>query len=162
MKPLVYTAGPITGCNHTEATDWREKVRIALAESGIDTISPMRGKPNIGEGNTYTAAITRAFTDPLRTSAGINTRDFNDVKRADLIFVNLLGAKKVSIGTVMEIAWARAFVKPVVLVMEPEGNIHDHWMLKFPCGFIVSTIEEAVEVTKLVLLTDNQIINGDN
>lgn len=160
MNLLVYTAGPITGCDHEGATGWRELVRNELSRSGIDTISPMRGKPNIGVGNIYTAAITREFTDPLRTSAGINTRDFNDVKRADLIFVNLLGARKVSIGTVMEIAWARAFGKPVVLIMEPEGNVHDHWMLKFPCGFIVPTIAEAVEITKYILLTDNQLMDG--
>jgi nucleoside 2-deoxyribosyltransferase len=160
MRPLVYTAGPITDCDHSEANDWREKVRKEFKKSNIHTISPMRGKPALEKGQKYTAAVTRGFTDPLRTSDGINTRDYNDVRRADLIFVNMLGAKKVSIGTVMEVAWARAFNKPVVLVMEESGNPHDHWMFKFPCGFIVPTIEEGIRVAEYVLLTDNEMIEN--
>ncbi len=158
MRPLVYTAGPITDCDHSEATGWREVVRRNLHLHAINTISPMRGKPVLKSGQKYNAAITRKFVDPLRTSDGINARDYNDVRKADLIFVNMLGAKRVSIGTVMEVAWARAFDKPVILIMEDEGNVHDHWMFKFPCGFIVPTIKEGIEIAKHVLLNDNEII----
>ena len=156
MKPLVYTAGPITGCNFKEATGWRDFVRENLQKCGIYTLSPMRGKKILPPSETYDAAIIKSVPDALSSPNGINIRDYNDVKRADLIFVNLLGAKTVSIGTVMEIAWARAFGKPVVLVME-KGNVHDHCMLKFPCGFIVENIGDAIEITRQILLTDNQL-----
>jgi len=158
MRQLVYTAGPITGCDHSGATEWREFIREGLKPYEINTISPMRGKKALEPNQKYVAAITRGLTDPLCTSDGINTRDYNDVKRADLLIVNMLGAKKVSIGTVMEVAWARAFGKPVILIMEEEGNVHDHWMFKFPCGFIVQTFEDAIEVAKYVLLNDNEMI----
>ena len=158
MEKLVYLAGPITGCNHKEAVDWRHTVgtKLHLANKLIKTLSPMRGKPVLPSSQIYDAA-TGSYEDPLRSSAGINTRDYNDVRRADLIFVNLLGATKVSIGTVMEIAWARAFNKPIVLIMEKEGNVHDHVMLKYPCGFIVPNIEEGLRVAKFILLTDQDL-----
>lgn len=95
---LVYLAGPITGLTWGESTDWREYVK-----NYISTLSPLRGKQRLREiaGNI---PIMDSYEDhPLTTAKGINTRDYNDVKRADAIFVNFLGAKKVSIGTVMEI-----------------------------------------------------------
>jgi nucleoside 2-deoxyribosyltransferase len=68
-----------------------------------------------------------------------------------LVFINLLGTKKVSIGTVMEIAWADANRIPIVLVMEKEGNLHDHAMINECVGFRVSTIREGIEIAKAIL-----------
>jgi len=155
MNNLVYLAGAITGCTYNECTDWRQKVRDAVP-SHIQTISPMRGKQRlkeIEEGST----IKMVYEDnPLTSAKGINTRDYNDVRRADAIFVNLLGAKKVSIGTVMEIAWARAFSKPVICVMEPD-NIHQHTMLNYACGYILNDLDSAISVLITVLSTDRQL-----
>ena len=64
----------------------------------------------------------------------------------------MLGATRVSIGTVMEIAWGAAFHKPVVLVMEPQGNIHEHSMLKEACVYHVDSLEDGVFVTRALLL----------
>jgi hypothetical protein len=58
----------------------------------------------------------------------------------------MLGAETVSIGTVMEISWAWSFRNPIVLVMEKEGNIHEHAMIREACPFRVETLEEAIEV----------------
>jgi nucleoside 2-deoxyribosyltransferase len=153
---LVYLAGPIAGCTYGECTDWREGVRRA-APASIHTLSPMRGKQRLKEieaGSTIKGVYEQ---NPLTSAKGINTRDFNDVRRADAVFVNFLGAKKVSIGTVMEIAWARAFSKPVVCVMESD-NVHRHTMLEYACGYIVETLDEGVEVLATILGTDNQLL----
>ena len=40
----VYLAGPISGVDHGEATDWRSRVSTRLLGSGIGLVTPMRGK----------------------------------------------------------------------------------------------------------------------
>ena len=82
----------------------------------------------------------------LSSQRGIFARDTWDTRRCDATFVNFLGAETVSIGTVMEISWAWAFHRPVVLVMEKEGNIHEHEMVREACPFRVETIEEGIDV----------------
>jgi nucleoside 2-deoxyribosyltransferase len=62
----------------------------------------------------------------------------------------MAGATRVSIGTVMEIAWAHAYGKPVVLVME-EGNVHDHPMIRECSPFIVHTLDEGIELVNAIL-----------
>jgi nucleoside 2-deoxyribosyltransferase len=82
----------------------------------------------------------------LSCQRGITTRDRWDAMRCDALFVNLLGATRVSIGTVMEIAWADAKRIPIVLVMEKEGNLHDHAMLREVVGFRVENLDDGVRV----------------
>ena len=40
------------------------------------------------------------------------------MQRCDVVLMYLIGAKKVSIGTMIEAGWADAYRKPVVLVLE--------------------------------------------
>ena len=149
---LVYLAGPITGLSYKGCTEWRDSVVTALAAHGITGLSPMRGKeyletlnePMTADGNRYQKFGT------LSTNRGIMTRDHWDATRCDVLLVNLMGAPKVSIGTVMEIAWAWDNRIPVVCAME-EGNIHEHGMVLEALGFRVSTLEEAVHVTIAIL-----------
>lgn len=152
---LVYLAGPITGTTYEECTEWREKVK-EMVDWSISTLSPMRGKQFIKERSSSIGIVMSYEDSPLASGKGINTRDYNDVRRADAIFVNFLGADKVSIGTVMEIAWARAFSIPVVCVMEKD-NIHQHAMLNYACGYIVETLEEGVAVLEALLLPDSKV-----
>ncbi len=87
---------------------------------------------------------------PLSGPRGIMTRDRFDATRCDVLFVNMLGATKVSVGTVMEIAWADLKRTPIVLCMEP-GNIHEHAMLAEATGFRCGSIAEGLHVTKAIL-----------
>jgi nucleoside 2-deoxyribosyltransferase len=141
--------------SYKEATDWRDVAREWLDARNIVAISPMRGKEYLsslktisGHGREYLGL------GPLSAPAGVLTRDHWDVFRSDVILANLLGAKAVSIGTVMEIAWAHAYRKPVVLVMEPqeEGNPHDHMMITQAVGYQVPSLEAALEL--VVVLAD--------
>lgn len=154
-KFLVYLAGPITGLSYDGCTEWRTWVKENIDEE-ILTLSPMRGKQYIKE-RSENGVVDMSYEDTHLSSAkGINTRDYNDVRRADAIFVNFLGAKIVSIGTVMEIAWARAFSIPVVCVMEKD-NIHSHSMLNYACGIITETLEEGILNLEALLLPDTKI-----
>ena len=144
----VYLAGPISGQSYGLCTSWREEVKSELLLAGILGYSPMRGKAYLSK----EATIADSYSDHTMSSiVGINVRDYNDVKTSDALLVNLLECNgKVSIGTVMEIAWTRVFQIPVVIVME-KGNVHDHGMLTYG-NIVVSTIEEGIAAIKQLLL----------
>jgi len=136
----VYLAGPITGTSYSESTNWRLDATNKLSELGITAYSPMRGMAYLSKDDI----IKDSYSNHTMSSVnGINVRDYNDCKTADSILVNLLGAKIVSIGTVMEIAWARAFQIPVVIVMDMD-NIHSHGMLNFG-NIIVDNITDGID-----------------
>ena len=154
-KPRVYLAGPIRGLNYGAAVDWRQWVKAALADHGIDGMSLMRAKDylrgltDVGAGQV----LADQFPEfPLSTMQAIVTRDRLDCMKSDMVLVNFLGAKVISIGTVLEVAWADAARVPVVLVSEKTGNVHEHGMIRQMCGFHVETLEEAIHVCRAVLL----------
>ncbi len=138
----VYLAGPITGCTYGTCTNWRIGVRTRLALFGIDALDPMRGKDYLAKEKS----VGNDYAHPLSCPRGIMTRDHWDCTRCDMLLVNLLGAKTVSIGTVMEIAWAWDNGVHVVCVIEESGNPHDHAMIREAIGFRVTTVEEAVNI----------------
>ena len=154
MNLRVYLAGPIRGLNYDEATIWRQEATKHLAAFGIEGMSPMRAKDYLKKecdvGGTPLA--DKYDKHPLSTMKAIVTRDRKDCMKSDMVIMYLKGAKSVSIGSVMEIAWADAARVPVVLVMEKEGNIHEHGMIAETCGFRTDSLEEAIHIVKAVLL----------
>lgn len=148
MPGKVYLAGPITGLSFEGATDWRNDVVDKLVAVGIDAYSPLRAKAYLRGVN----AIADHYPESVLSSRkGITNRDRFDVMNCDVLFVNMLGSTKASIGTAIELGWADAFRKPIVLVMEP-GNVHDHAMVNEVSGFVVRTMEEGIDVVKALLL----------
>lgn len=130
----VYLSGPISGRLFGDAAHWREYAARRLQEIGIKAVSPLRFKEYLAnEGPLSKRGYER---HPLSTPRGVTTRDRYDCTTADLVLVNLLHAGDVSIGTVMEIAWADAFRIPIVLIMEDQGNPHEHLILNEVCGFV--------------------------
>lgn len=151
---LVYLAGPITGLSYQGCTDWRQKSIEHLGSFGIQGLSPLRGKEylkhdtNISDNYDHSESTLIAAMSGQR---GIYYRDKFDCERADIVLVNLLGAARVSIGTVMEIAWAAANNTPVVLVMETEGNVHEHSMLREASAFRVDNLDDALHIVTAIL-----------
>ena len=143
---LVYMAGPITGCSYEGCTNWRDEFALALTGYNVHCLSPMRNKDYLSK----EVWINAQYDTPLSCEKGIYTRDKFDCCRCDILIVNVLRTTRVSIGTVLEIAWADANDIPIVLIMEDE-NMHDHPMIRECCGFRVDTIEKAIELVKAVL-----------
>lgn len=153
MDQYVYLAGPISGLKYAEATDWRKSVRDDVPY-WIKTLSPLRAKEYLSNQDK----IADSYSETIMSSAkAINTRDYNDVQHSAAVFVNLLGAKKVSIGTVMEIAWAKTLAVPVICVMEKD-NIHRHCMLEDACGIITENLKDGIEALINLLGTDEEIV----
>lgn len=153
--PTVYLAGPISGLNYDGATEWREGAIADLAAAGIKGLSPMRAKEYLRDqydasGGFSATCEEYGHLSCLSGPRGIMTRDRFDATRCDVILVNLLGAERVSLGTVMEVAWADLKRIPIVCVMEA-GNVHEHAMLNEAIGFRCATLEEALHVIKAIL-----------
>lgn len=152
MLRRVYLAGPISGLDYNAATDWREDVTEHLARYGIQGMSPMRCKSYLADLQDLGAEdITANPRNVCSSPRGIMTRDRYDCTNCDVLLVNFLGAERVSIGTVMEIAWADLCRTPIVVAME-EDNIHKHAMVSEAIGFQVPTLEEAVDIVKGILI----------
>jgi nucleoside 2-deoxyribosyltransferase len=89
---------------------------------------------------------------PMSTERGLTERDRYDSTKSDLVVCNLLGAQRVSIGTMIELGWADANRVPVVLIMEKTGNIHEHPMVRQTTSFRVEDLVTARDITEAVLL----------
>ena len=148
-KSLVYLSGPITGLSYGTSIDWREYATKSFPPH-IQGVSPMRGHRMLDGLGSITDHI---MEHPYRTDAAINRRDKFDTLRADAVLVNLLGAQRVSIGTVLEIGWAYDHNIPVVVAIEPEGNVHEHAMLRDAFTIRVSSLDEAIEAVTAVVST---------
>lgn len=156
MEFKVYLAGPITGQSYDGATDWREYTKLKFYELCTQTyhqihgLSPMRHKSEFLRQETK---IEDTYEhDVMSCQRGIYGRDKLDCHRADLVIANFLGADRVSIGTVMEVAWAAGNGIPVILVMENEGNPHEHAMIREAAYWRVDNLDEAIITTYKILV----------
>jgi nucleoside 2-deoxyribosyltransferase len=148
MKHYVYLAGPIAGQTYDSATDWRYKASKEIDSDKVECLSPMRGKSHL----KGVAVLSSGGYEhnAMSTEKGINRRDFFDCTRAECLLVNFLDCgSRVSIGTVMEIAWAYQAKIPTVVVMKM-NNAHVHAMINDCITYRVETMEEAVRLVKFL------------
>lgn len=124
--PKVYLCGPLSGHTMEYARGWRDHATMRFRRHMIDVLSPLRGLP---------ADYSQRKVDELENEHMLALpefyfeRDRNDVlNRADAVFCNLLDAKKISPGSMIELGWANSRGIPIVLVVEPH-NVHQ-------CGFL--------------------------
>lgn len=160
MKRFVYLAGPIAACTHAEATDWRASVAAQLQArrvfGSIVAVSPMRMKDWTRRMERIEGEYQEAAGEDYRITGApmaIRTRDHFDVKNADMLFVYLpreMIKRRPSWGTAIEIGWASAYQKPIVLVTD-DANLANHPLILGSVGWIVPTLEEGIEATLSVL-----------
>jgi hypothetical protein len=125
-KLTIYLSGPMTGKTMAEALDWRRHAAEALTDAGFNVLDPLRGLSAVYKPNDILGGTSGEHELGMLNHSWF-MRDKFDVMQADILLVNLCGASKVSIGTVMEIAWA--FIKGtyIIIAIEPEGdNPHHH------------------------------------
>ncbi len=152
MHPFtVYLAGPITGLTYDGATDWRAIAKQKLDEAGIRSLSPLRAQEHLRAVGVLTLDCAGyGEMSALTTPRGIFVRDRFDATTCNVILVNLLGAGRVSQGSICEISWAHWCRIPVVAVMEQQGNLHDHIMVTEQIDFRVTSLDEALTVVKAI------------
>ena len=151
MRHKVYLAGPISGLTFDDADEWRLLAMEQLGRHSIAGISPLRGKSYLRALGELSAGCSFEGEAGLMSKPrSIMARDYYDCTTCDVLLVNLLRACKVSIGTMMEIAWAHHARIPVVCAMEP-GNLHEHAMVNEAVDFRVDSLDKAIAVVIAIL-----------
>ena len=149
---LVYLAGPITGLSFDGANDWRIDASKFFADRGVKALSPLRNKEYLKSlGELSATCAQEGAAGHLSTPRAIMTRDHFDCTRSTVVLVNLIGATRVSIGTVMEMAWAFQARVPLVVAIEREGNVHEHAMVQEAIGFRCNSLEQALATCVAVI-----------
>ena len=147
----IYLAGAMKGLTWGKALGWREAVKNHMPKY-IHTLSPLRGLEVSDIPNTKTYQNNDVVISSIDA---INIRDHNDVMRSDLVFANLLDTNNKSIGTIMEVAWARAYNKPLVIVFDGKNKTYDHPMLLYK-AIVVPDLQIGIETVIKLLSTDRQ------
>jgi nucleoside 2-deoxyribosyltransferase len=150
---LVYLAGPITGLDYAGAVGWRDEVahRLALTAPHIRCMDPMRAKQHLADVREIGAF---GHAGGLLDGHAVVSRDLFDVGRADVVLMNLTGARQTSIGCMVELGWARAHGKFVLVVLPDEergitgvtANPHDHLFVHELASAVVGDIDAALAI----------------
>lgn len=137
----IYLAGFIS-TDYPESLSWRLIAEARFADV-FHVLSPMRGKERLKSQTT-----DGGITTTVNTSKDIILRDWNDVKRSDVILMHLenFGSPRPLIGTVSEMAWAWQLQKPIVGIAN-EGNylMRNHPFVKESVAHYLPTVEEAID-----------------
>ena len=157
---LVYLSGPITGLDYEGCTDWREYATEAFP-GHIQGVSPMRAKRYLQSTGPISAHYGAYADLPLTRGRGLNARNRFDIRRADALLVNLLGATRVSIGSVMEVALANELKVPVIAAIEPDDlNLHASSMLLDCVDFLYHSLDEAIEGVVAVVTPHEKLMHN--
>lgn len=144
----VYLAGPIAGCDQAEANDWRHTVQAKLRSHGINGISPLRCEPLIGD------RYMLNYADPkFGTARAIGSKNIFDVRHCDMTLAYLpreINERRLSYGTIIELAWAHMIGKPTILVTD-DPAVREHPVVNVCAGWLLGTLDEAAEVLVGVL-----------
>jgi len=141
----VYLAGLIS-TERPASLQWRLDIAPKLQELGAYILSPMRGKQNLAK-----TSKDGGITDPALSPKDIILRDFDDVKRADIILVHLdtFGSDRPLTGTIYELGWAWQMQKPVVAIAAANNLLmRNHPFVKETIAHYCETQDEALEIMR--------------
>lgn len=152
----VYLAGPISGLSYEGAQTWRDEFSAQI-DPQIACYSPLRGKDYL----KMRGPLEGSYEEfPLSTDQGITTRDRFDCMGSDLVVFYLLGAERISIGTMIELGWADAARNPAILIIEKTGNPHEHPMLRETTQFRVDNMKDAIAIAEIILLPQRSVVSA--
>lgn len=137
----IYCIRPITGNSYAAVHAYYRKIVEFLSGLGYEVLHPTCGKNYL---RTESVLKSHGYDMPQSTNHAIFNRDRWMVRRADISYADLTGIKKVSIGSVMEMAIAKDRGKHVVLAME-EGNVHTHAFVLEAADIVFRTTKEALD-----------------
>jgi nucleoside 2-deoxyribosyltransferase len=139
----IYLAGPISGKSYDEVvTEYSRKTEI-LQDFGYEVLCPMTGKGYLRNELELKPAGYNSYLPPS-TSHAIFERDRWMVSQCDVMLADLSqSGDRVSIGTMMELAWASMLGKHVVAIV-PDGNVHKHAFVIEAADIVYPDLDDAV------------------
>ena len=141
---IVYLAGLIS-TDHPESLAWREDACYLLGRDvpGVCVLSPVRGKD-------MSKSKDGGLSTPDQGSKSIIMRDYNDIRQADMMLVNLnlWGSTRPLVGTLMELAWAWEMKMPVIAICaEGDTLMRNHPFVKECVSHYSLTLTDAIKFT---------------
>jgi nucleoside 2-deoxyribosyltransferase len=133
----IYLAHPISGLSGDDVFGYYEKARNQLSDV-FEVLYPMLGKGYLRNEAKY-APLGYKF--PVSTDHAIKERDRWMVQSSDVVFVDFTGAKSVSIGCCMELAWADLLGKHTVVVLD---EIHRHAIVVDCADIVFPNYDDAI------------------
>lgn len=139
----IYLAGPISGLGYDEVVGVYQKKSDALSSWGYDVLCPMTGKQYLRNEKEFKS---HGLNDhPVSTNHAIFERDKWMVSNCDVILADLSNSgDRVSIGTMMEMAFAAILGKHCVAVI-PNGNIHEHAFVLEAADIVFRNTDDAMQ-----------------
>lgn len=146
----IYLAGPITGFTVEEVITNITSHASRLSIMGYDVLHPFIGSCGV---SIINGPLQPYGYTGISSDHSIFCRDKWCVLQADIIIVNLIGAKRVSIGSMMELAWASDHNKHTIVVIE-DNNMHQHAFVKEAADLIFTELDSAFDyLEKLIRRT---------
>jgi len=136
----IYLAHPINGLTYDEVFSYYNSTKDKLKKY-FTIMSPMTGKEELRVETEYKAY---GYESPIASNHAIIERDRWMVENSDIIFVDLINSDHVSIGCMMELAWAHQLGKHTVIALQKE-NIHEHAFVLEAADIRYETYEDAIE-----------------
>ena len=148
MSGTVYLSGPISGLTYNKARfGWRADFLDEM-DDGITVLSPMRHEGHLAE---IKGPLDKMYPDNLFSRPKmIVAKDFLDISMSDILVAYLQGAEKVSIGTMVELGYAKALGKTIVVIMEA-NSVHDHPFVTEVADTVVDNLSEAIVIVNSLL-----------
>lgn len=141
----IYLAGSISGLEYDEVVNRYKGLSVLLKTYGYETLCPMTGKTYL---RTETKLKAGGYNYPVSTNHAIFERDKWMVGQCDIVLADLSNSgERVSIGTMMELAWASMLGKHTIIIL-PEENIHNHAFVLESGDVIFRTTEETLNYLK--------------
>lgn len=149
---IIYLCGAIMGKTYMEAVGWRKEAEARLCEYH-EVLSPLRVEGYLSSESEVLKDAYHISEEGLKSAStphAIYTRDMTDIIRCDVVLANLLDESRISIGSIMEIAWASFLRKHVIVVMRKEG-IYEHCFVRQAATVVFEDLNEAIKFVKLTL-----------
>ena len=147
----IYCAHAMTGLTYKEVMDYYRDTVDFLKTFGYKVLCPMTGKERMESENDTKLKAYGYTTKPVLADKAILGRDHWMVHQSDIVYVNLIGATTISIGCCMELAFAKAYNKHTIVVME-STNIHNHCFVLQCANVVFENTEEAEDYLKQLIL----------
>jgi nucleoside 2-deoxyribosyltransferase len=148
----IYCCAPISGRTYDEVIIYYEEIRRDLIAFGLHPLIPMVRRDHDNDPNVP----AHGQLHPASSDKSITNRDRWMVKSSDIVYANLIGATRVSIGTCMELAWAYDRGKHVIIAME-DDNLHRHAFVNTAADAIFASHLEAMAYILDLALTMNNV-----
>lgn len=138
FRSEIYVARPFKGFDIQEVRSYLVSIGKELAHYGYRMLYSLAGKDDLDG-----TLLSHGYDHPIARDHAVFERDRWMATKADIVLVDLSMAGEVSIGCVMELAWAAQAGRHTIVVMTKD-NPHWHAFVLEAADVVFETLDEAL------------------